>query len=278
MKIVKTIKLFIGGEYVRTESGRSFEFNNSKNNNQIARLCQGSRKDFRNAVEIAKSAEPSWANRSAFNRSQILYRIAEMMESKREEFINLFTTGINLSEKDALKEFENGRDLFVYYAGFCDKFQQIAGSVNNINGPFHNFTTVENMGVITIIEHDQFSFVNLCDAIASVLCSGNTIVLIHGKGCPAIIGPLSETFGTSDVPKGVINLITADLNELMPFIGSHLEVRGICCLHQDKEIIKKLKFDGADNMKRIIQPKSVENLQNILAFTEFKSVWHPIGV
>ena len=277
MKVSKTIKLFIGGQFPRSESGRTYEF---KAQDFTARVCQASRKDFRNAVDAAKKGLSGWSGRTAFNRSQILYRMAEMLEGKKLEFTELFKQSFNLSESEAEKSVDKGIDAFVYFAGFCDKYQQLSGSVNNINGPYHNFTTPDHVGVVAYVDSDEFNFERLCASLASIIAGGNSVVALLGTGCPAVLAPLAEVFATSDLPGGVINLLTGSVDELHEHIGSHMEVRSVNYQNENLEALKAIKLMGATNMKRVIYKHREEPLclEAILDHVEFKSVWHPIGI
>lgn len=277
MKVHKTIKLYIGGKFPRTESGRSFSQLDAKGN-ECARLCQASRKDLREAVVAAKTGWGSWSKLTPFNRSQILYRMAEMTEGKRGEFSELFQTILGITSADANKMIDEGIDAFIYYAGFCDKVGQVAGSVNPINGPFHNFSTPDSMGVIMHIDNEEFSFGKLVEGIAAALVGGNSVITLLGPKCPAVLAPLAEVFATSDVPAGAVNLLSGDLNEIFEFIGGHREIRGVSYQHKSSEQLKTIQTLGAENMKRIIKPyKKFLCLENILSCVEFKTVWHPIG-
>lgn len=278
MNVPKTIKLYVGGKFPRTESGRSYPLF-KKNGEEYARLCQSSRKDFRDAVTSAKQGEKTWSSRTTFNRSQILYRMAEMVEGKKEEFTALFKDVLGLSEEDSQVMTAQGRDAFVYYAGFCDKLAQIVGSVNTINGPHHHFSTPESMGIVMLIEGDSFDFERLCATISAILVGGNSLIVLLGKGCPAVLAPLAEVFATSDVPAGVVNLLTGDLSELYTHIASHREVRSIHYQHNDMNVFHEMKQLATNNMKRmVVGRKHCLGLQPILDHVEIKSVWHPIGV
>lgn len=279
MKVNKTIKLFINGEFPRTESGRSYPFYYHQSEDVYARVCQASRKDLRNTVEVAKDATQTWSKRSAYNKSQILYRMAEMCEGKREEFSKLFIETLGLSDKEANAQVDQAIDAFVYYSGFCDKYQQLIGAVNPINGPFHNFTTPEALGVVAIIDEEDFHFGKLTDRICSVICSGNSAIVLLTNQCPAVLAPLAEVFATSDLPAGVVNLLTGKLDELKEHVGTHLDILGISFHHKDQEILNQLKSDATQNMKRVIKGReNTRSLENILDFVEYKTIWHPIGV
>ncbi len=278
MKVVKTIKLYIGGAFVRTESGRSYSFNVAGKDTQFARLCQASKKDFRNAVESSKGAFKSWSSKSAYNRSQILYRMAEMTEGKRHEFESLFMDSLGKTEGEAKEMVDKAIDTFVYYAGFCDKFHQIAGSINPVSGPFHNFTHIEGVGVTTLIEDDKFDFNSLIDSICSILTGGNSVIVLLGEGCPAVLGPLAEVMATSDVPGGVINILSGHLDELSEVIAEHREVRSVSFQSTRDDVFQAMKLKSTDNMKRMVpRHKNEKCLENILSFVEYKTVWHPVG-
>ncbi|MCO4792207.1 MAG: aldehyde dehydrogenase family protein [Bacteriovoracaceae bacterium] len=278
MKVVKTIKLYIDGKFTRTESGRSYSMNVTGKETQFARLCLASRKDFRNAVESSKKGFKAWSSKTAFNRSQILYRMAEMTEGKRYEFETLFTESLGKSSSEATKMVDEAIDTFVYYAGFCDKYHQVAGSINPVSGPFHNFTHIEGVGVTTLIEDDEFNFAKLVDSICSIMTGGNSVIVLLGSGCPAVLGPLAEVMATSDVPGGVINILSGHLDELRNFIAEHREVRSISFQSERSDVFHDMKLKATDNMKRMIPlHKNQKSLENILSFIEYKTVWHPVG-
>jgi len=274
MKIEKTIKLFINGQFARSESGRTYPVNDN-----YARVCQASKKDFRNCVDAAKSGEKSWSSKSAYNRSQIMYRMAEMCEGKRDQFVSLFKTTLSASDEKANEMVDEGIASFVYYAGFCDKYSQTIGSVNPVSGPFHNFTTPESVGVVALLDSDEFNFGATVDRICSILVGGNSIIALLGPTLPAVLAPLSEVFATSDLPAGVVNLLTGHLEELAEVIASHREVRSISYQNESKKVYETVREKSVDNMKRIVPAhKELKSLENILSFVEYKTVWHPIGV
>lgn len=278
MKTTKTIKLFIGGNFPRSESGRVYSQFLSDNKTHYANICQASKKDFRNAVTEAKKAVSTWNDRSAYNRAQILYRMAEMTEGKRGEFCDLFKNVLGVTQQQANKMISDACDTFIYYAGFCDKYQQLIGSINPINGPFHNFSTPEPIGVVTLIDNDEYNFSKTVDHICSILVGGNSVIVLLGNTCPAVLAPLAEVFATSDLPAGTINLLTGKLSELSQTIATHHEVRSISFQNTNKNIYHDMKAASIDNMKRIIGLSNHEkSLQNILNFIEIKTVWHPIG-
>jgi acyl-CoA reductase-like NAD-dependent aldehyde dehydrogenase len=279
MKVVKTIKLFIGGQFPRTESGRSFVMNKANSSEAFARLCLASRKDFRNAVEVAKKAQPSWAKRTAYNKGQILYRMAEMMEGKRDEFANVLIEGLGLKKERAHFDIDAAIDSFVYYAGFSDKYSQLIGAINPVQSSHHNFTVPEPVGVVAHFDNEVFSLEKLCSRLASIIVSGNSVVTLLSSQCPAILAPLSEVFATSDLPGGVINFLTGHRDELYKHIGSHREVRSIVLDEENHEFFHSLRELGVDNMKRVIGTRTEHNsLEAIKDCLEFKTAWHPIGV
>jgi acyl-CoA reductase-like NAD-dependent aldehyde dehydrogenase len=278
IKIAKTIKLFIGGEFPRTESGRTYPVYIKKTKTIYANLCLASRKDFRNAVTAAQGAFSSWSSKSAYNRAQILYRMAEMMESKREEFIEVLVETAAHTKAEANKVIDESIEAFVYYAGWSDKYQQVMGSVNPVSGPHHNFTSCEPVGTVGLISDKEFDLANLCSQIAAIIASGNTVVVLMQESGSAAIAPLSEVFATSDLTKGTINLLTGSLEELYKQFGTHMELQSLNILDKNKKVIGEVKAMAADNMKRVVLPaKNNLSLDNLTSFVEFKTVWHPIG-
>lgn len=286
LKIAKTIKLFINGEFPRTESGRSFPVyavnkSSSKTERQIyANLCLASRKDFRNAVTAAQDAQHGWAGKSAYNRGQILYRMAEMFEGKREEFVEVLKTTLGYTSIQANSSVNEAIDAFVYYAGFSDKYQQVIGAVNPVSGPHHNFTTPEATGVVALIANEKFNLATFCAQVSAIIVSGNTVVVLMSEEGAATLAPLAEVFATSDLSKGVVNLLTGNLKELYSHFGSHMEVHSLSYQGSDKKIQEELKELSAGNLKRFIpamKPTETLSLDHILNYIELKTVWHPIG-
>ncbi|MGZ5280099.1 MAG: aldehyde dehydrogenase family protein, partial [Pseudobdellovibrionaceae bacterium] len=214
LQIAKTIKLFIGGEFPRTESGRSFPVYVNKSKNIYAHLCKASRKDLRNAITAAQAAVGSWSGKSAYNRGQILYRMAEMMEGKRPEIAEILVQTLGMTKAQTDKAIDAAIDAFVYYAGWTDKYQQVIGAVNPVSGPHHNFTTPEPVGVVGLLADQKFDFGALVAQISAIIASGNTVVVLMAEKGAATLAPLSEVFATSDLTKGVINLLTGHLDEL----------------------------------------------------------------
>lgn len=277
-KIAKTIKLFINGDFPRTESGRSFPVYKNKTKTVYAHVCQASRKDLRNAVTAAQGAVNSWAGKSAYNRSQILYRMAEMTEGKRQEFTDVLIETLGYSKAQAGKAVDAAVDAFVYYAGWADKYQQVIGSVNPVSGPHHNFTGAEPVGIVGLIAEQSFDLGALAAQIAAITASGNTVIVLMSERGAATLAPLAEVFATSDLTKGVINLLTGHLDELYKQFGTHMEIQSLSCQTSDVKILSELKEMAAENMKRVVPPcKEVLSLDNLISFVEYKTVWHPIG-
>lgn len=278
MKVLKTVKLFIGGDFPRSESGRSYAVNYHDSEKIYANISQASRKDLRSAVEAAEAGYKSWSSMTAYNRAQILYRMAEMAEGKRHEFVGLLKDTLGVSESEADSQVDAALDAFIYYAGFADKFQQVSAAVNPVAGPHHSFTTPDPVGVVALICESHFDFGRLISHVASVVASGNSLVVLLGPECPAILQPLAEVFATSDLPKGAINLLTGHIKELYPHMGSHMEIRSVSVQNEDTEILHEIKKLGTANMKRVVpRYDEVDSLKTITDFVEFKTVWHPIG-
>lgn len=278
LRIPKTIKLFIGGEFPRTESGRTLPAYTEDGKTLYAHLCRASRKDLRNAVTAAQSAQEAWARRSAYNRGQILYRMAEMAESKRAEFIETLTVTAGLSEKQAEEQLDLAIDAFLYYAGFSDKFQQMIGAVNPVAGPHHCFTTSEPVGVVALVFDATTDFSRAVSELSAIISSGNSLVVLLPEKIAAVLAPLAEVFATSDLPKGVVNLLTGELSELSKHFATHMEIQCLSYQGTDEALLTEYKSSGANNMKRIVRSSTEPlALETLLNYVEYKTVWHPIG-
>ncbi|MEY2841565.1 MAG: hypothetical protein RLY74_706 [Actinomycetota bacterium] len=273
--VKKTYKLFIGGAFPRSESGRSYEIKN-KRGEFIANPAQASRKDLRDAVLSAKSAHPGWSNATAFNRGQILYRIAEMLESRSSQFVDEIVATTGVTPSVAKQEVATAIDLWVWYAGWCDKITSVSGNNNPIAGPYYNFTIPESLGVIGIIAEERDSLIGLVRGLAPVIAGGNTSVLIASQSRPLAAITFAEVLATSDLPAGVVNILTGIKTELAPWLASHMEVDGLDLSGIDD--IAELRKSGAENLKRIHTFKKEVSPERILAFMEFKTIWHPIGI
>jgi acyl-CoA reductase-like NAD-dependent aldehyde dehydrogenase len=262
LPVQKTYKLFIGGAFPRSESGRTYEA-------QGQNVARASRKDVRDAVQAARGAQPKWASATAYNRGQVLYRIAEMIEARVPEFAEL------CSGKD---EVHRAIDRWVWYAGFSDKLAQVLGSTNPVAGPYFNFTIPEPTGVVAVVAPDDPPLLGLVSRIAPALTAGNAVVALASETQPLAAIELAEAIATSDVPGGVVNLLTGGRAELAPWLASHMDVNAIDVTGADV-LRAGLETAAAENVKRVVcgKPDS-QSLYEIAAFCELKTVWHPIGV
>jgi len=283
LSVLKTYKIYIGGKYERSESGRYYALTDSKGN-QIANICRSSRKDFRNAVASARVAQPSWENRSAYNRAQILYRIAEMLEGRTSQFIDEMVLE-GLSRKNAEKEVTDAIDQMVYYAGWSDKISQVFGTINPVASSHFNFSVPESMGVIAVFAPVKNSFSGLITSIAPIIVGGNSCVVLASELNPLSALTLAEVLGTSDLPGGVVNILTGHESELLETISTHMDVNGIAYHRTNAESKKNIQTNAALNIRRIHfynkdkdQFVDDENPYRIIDFMEIKTTWHPIGV
>jgi len=273
----KTYKLFIGGAFPRSESGRVYEIKGA-NKKFIANPALASRKDLRDAVVVAKAAQSGWANATAFNRGQILYRVAEIMQGRSDQFIDEICALEGVTTKVAKTQVEEAIDTWVWYSGWCDKLSSVTGSLNQVSGPFYNFTTPESLGVVAIFAENKPSLLGVVRTLAPVLVGGNTAVLIASENFPLPAITLSEALATSDLPGGVVNILTGKSAELAPWVGSHMEIDGVDVAGLSKKQEEELKLVGADNLKRIFRFNPENHPERILSFMEQKTVWHPIGI
>ncbi len=282
LDINKTYKLYIGGKFPRTESGRYYAINNSKG--LIANMCLASRKDFRNAVVIARKAQNSWANTTALNKGQILYRIAEMLEGRKEQFIaELILQGE--TKNNAQKEVEAAIDRLVYYAGWSDKYQQFFSTVNPVSSSHFNFSNVEAVGVVSIIAPEKQSLLGLVSVIAPAIVGGNTVIVLASESKPLTAISFAEVLNSSDVPGGVVNILTGNRNELLNHLASHMDVNAILYCGKDEEDMKLINELSSHNVKRTIFYKktdwSSENSESpyfIEKMQEVKTTWHPTEI
>jgi len=275
--INKTYKLYIGGAFPRSESGRVYEVKGS-NKKFLANPALASRKDLRDAVVAAKSAQAGWAGATAFNRGQILYRIAEIMQGRSEQFVEEISALEGVTSKVAKLQIEEAIDTWVWYSGWCDKLSSIAGSQNQVSGPFYNFTTPESLGVVAIFAESKPSLLGAVRTLAPVLAGGNSIVLIASEAYPLPAITLGEVLATSDIPAGVVNILTGKTSELYPWVGSHMEIDGVDVAGLSKKQEEELRLVGADNLKRIARFSAINHPERILSFMEQKTIWHPIGI
>lgn len=276
LSVNKTYKLYIGGKFPRTESGRYYPLKN-KQGKLLANVCLGSRKDFRNAVVAARKAQPGWEATGATLKGQILYRIAEMLEGRRDQLIHeLRLTGT--TPKAAEKQVDASTDLLVYYAGWTDKYSQIFSSVNPVGSPHFNFSRPEATGVIALLAEEGKGLLGLVGGLAPLLCGGNTVVALASRSSPLAAISLGEILNTSDIPGGVVNILTGDRDELMPHLSTHLDVNGIAAFGLSSEHWKTVQENAALNIRRVQHyPSVAEDPYRILDFTEIKTTWHPVG-
>ena len=275
LEVKKTYKLYINGAFPRSESGRVYEVTNSKNG-FVANPSLASRKDLRDAVVAARAAQSGWAKATAYNRGQILYRIAEMLEGRADQFANEIVLASGVTPKKAHDEVLAAIDRWVWYAGWSDKLSAAFGATNPVSGPYYNFTIPEPQGVIAVAPAE--SFLALIDAIAPAIISGNTVIaLVPGSAAIAAM-TFAEVLATSDLPAGVLNILTGSHDELAPWAASHMDIDGFDISGIDKKKRSDLKVAGAENLKRIHSFDGAISPTRIYAFMEAKTVWHPIGV
>jgi acyl-CoA reductase-like NAD-dependent aldehyde dehydrogenase len=288
VSVNKAYKMYVGGAFVRSESGRYFQVKPSalvKNADpEIVNVPRGSRKDVRDAVLVAKNAGEGWAARTPFNRGQILYRLAEMMESRRAELVTALQRS-GLDAKAAEAEVEASIDRAVFYAGFADKFHSLVASSNPVGGPHFNFSVPEPMGVIGVIAPETPSLLGIVSVALPVICGGNTVVVLASEKDPRTALVFAEALATSDLPGGVINILTGQVKEMAPHLAKHREVIGVDAWVADAALRKALENDGADNVKRTkthdpagVDWSAAAGLSMIERFLETKTVWHPVGL
>ena len=275
LEVKKTYKLYINGAFPRSESGRVYEVSNAKGG-FIANPSLASRKDLRDAVVAARAAQSSWAKATAYNRGQIMYRIAEMLEGRADQFASEISLANGVTLKRAQDEVATAIDRWVWYAGWSDKLSAAFGATNPVAGPYYNFTIPEPQGVIAVAPAE--TFLAFIDAIAPAIVSGNTVIaLVPGSAAIAAM-TFAEVLATSDLPAGVLNILTGSHDELAPWAASHMDIDGFDISGIDKKKRADLKVAGAENLKRIHSFDGVISPTRIFAFMEAKTVWHPIGV
>lgn len=279
----KTYKLYIGGKFPRTESGRYYALNDSKGN-FVANMCLASRKDFRNSVVIARKAQSSWANATALNKGQILYRIAEMLEGRKAQFIaELISEGS--TKESAQKEVDLSIDRLVHYAGWSDKYQQFFSSVNPVGSAHFNFSNLEPMGVVAMIAPEEQGLLGLVSVIAPAIVGGNTVIVLASESKPLTAISFAEVLNSSDVPGGVVNILTGNRAELLSHMASHMDVNSLVYCGQDEKEITQLNELASNNLKRTIIYKKhnwsdehCESPYMIEKTQELKTTWHPTQV
>jgi acyl-CoA reductase-like NAD-dependent aldehyde dehydrogenase len=282
LPVAKTYKIYIGGKFPRTESGRYFTLE-GKQGQVIANVCRGSRKDFRNAVVAARKAQSGWAQTSAYLRGQILYRIAEMLEGRREQFVaELVLQGA--TRRGAAKEVDLSIDRLIYFAGWADKYQQVFSAVNPVSSSHFNFSVLEPTGVVSIIAPDDTSLLGLVSNVAPAIAGGNTCIVLASESRPLCAVSFAEVLHASDVPGGVVNILTGQRAELTGQFASHMDVNAIVWCDGGKKAAREIQELAAENVKRVIKRVRVDWSQDaaqhpylIRETQEVKTTWHPVG-
>jgi acyl-CoA reductase-like NAD-dependent aldehyde dehydrogenase len=284
LTVRKTYKLYVGGTFPRSESGRSYPVTDAKGR-FVANAAQASRKDVRDAVVAARKAVAGWSGATAYNRGQVLYRVAELLEGRRSQFVDEVALGEGLSRGRAEQVVDAAVDRWVWYAGWSDKVAQVAGSANPVAGPFFNLSSPEPTGVVGVLAPQASSLLGLVSVVAPAIVTGNTAVVVASQDRPLPAVTLGEVLATSDVPGGVVNLLTGHTTELAPWLAAHMDVNAIDLVGAAAEQATELEAAAAENLKRVLRRPAREpdwapdpGLDRMLAYLETKTVWHPIGV
>lgn len=282
LSVFKTYKLYVGGKFPRSESGRVYEVTDSKGT-WLANAPLASRKDARDAVVAARKAFGGWSGATAYNRGQILYRIAEMLEGRRDQFTAEVAAAEGLSKAKATAQVDVAIDRWVWYAGWSDKVAQIAGGTNPVAGPYFNVSAPEPTGVVAVLAPQESSFLGLVSVIAPAIVTGNTVVVAAAENAPLPALSLAEVLATSDLPGGVVNILSGRTAELSTPLAAHQDVNALDLAGADDELAKDLETAAADNLKRVLRPAPVNwtadpGTARLLTFLETKTVWHPMGV
>ncbi|MFF0967984.1 aldehyde dehydrogenase family protein [Streptomyces sp. NPDC003703] len=292
LSVFKTYKLYVGGKFPRSESGRVYEVTTRTSaagaagkGHWLANAPQASRKDARDAVVAARKAFGGWSGATAYNRGQVLYRVAEMLEGRREQFVREVADAEGLSKAKAAAVVDATVDRWVWYAGWTDKIAQVTGGANPVAGPFFNLSSPEPTGVVAVLAPQESSFLGLVSVVAPVIATGNTAVVIASERSPLPALSLAEVLATSDVPGGVVNVLSGRTAELAAPLAAHQDVNAIDLAGADEALAKELEIAAADNLKRVLRPQPVDNTdwtaapgtERLTAFLETKTVWHPTG-
>ncbi|UWF76718.1 MULTISPECIES: aldehyde dehydrogenase family protein [Microbacterium] len=278
LSVPKTYKLAIGGAFPRSESGRTFEVRTAKGA-FLANAAKASRKDARDAVVAARAAVKGWSAATAYNRGQVLYRVAEILEGRRAQFIDEITAQEGVSAAAAAAQVDAAIDLWVWYAGWCDKYAQVAGNANPVAGPYFNISVPEPTGVVAIVAPQDTALLGLVAVVAPALVAGNTVVAIASERFPLSAISLAEVLATSDVPGGVVNVLTGSPAEIAPWLASHADVNALDLAGAGELDWVDLEIAAADTLKRVLPPVAGTadvdaSPQRITAFVETKTVWH----
>ncbi|MDQ1394439.1 MAG: hypothetical protein QOF30_3416 [Acidimicrobiaceae bacterium] len=282
LEVRKTYKLYIGGAFPRSESGRSYVVT-TEGGKFLANAAQASRKDARDAVVAARRAFLSWSTITAYNRGQILYRVAELMEGRRPQFVSEVADAEGLGSAAAQEVVSASIDRWVWYAGWTDKIAQVLGGANPVAGPYFDFSVPEPTGVVAVVAPQDSSLLGLVSVVAPVMATGCTAVVVASETRPVPAVTLSEVLATSDVPGGVVNVLTGRVAELAPVLAAHMDVNAIDVTGVALADVAELQQAGADNVKRVFWPAVLDwasdpGLERLKAFLEIKTVWHPMGV
>ncbi|MET0237921.1 MAG: aldehyde dehydrogenase family protein [Kibdelosporangium sp.] len=282
--VAKTYKLYIGGAFPRSESGRSYPVSDPKGK-FLANAAHASRKDVRDAVSAARKAFPGWSGATAYNRGQVLYRVAELMEGRREQFVTEVATSEGIQPRRAQSLVDAAIDRWVWYAGWTDKIATVLGAANPVAGPYFSFTVPEPTGVVAVFAPQESSLLGLVSVLAPVVASGNTAVVVTSKERPLPSITLSEVLATSDVPGGVVNILTGSAVELAPWLASHADVNALDLTGAPTILRAELEKTAAGTVKRVLRAPSAEqdwtqqpDISRLRAYLEAKTVWHPLGV
>ncbi len=275
VEVRKTYKLFIGGAFPRSESGRTFPVNGP--DGTVAQVAKASRKDARDAVRAARAAQQSWADRTPYNRGQIVYRIAEVLEGRAEQFV-AEQVALGIDAVAASSDVERAVDCVVYWAGFADKLDQLVGSTNGVAGPFLNLSTPEPLGVCALVCPDDGGVRGIVGLLAPAIMAGNTVVAVTGGLASLVMSTLGEAIATSDVPGGVVNLLTGSHDELLPWLADHDDVDLVDTTGASDALRTDIEFRAAANVKHVVRTNGTEDLGTANAFCQIKTVWHPARI
>lgn len=292
LSVFKTYKLYVGGKFPRSESGRVYEVTAKTSTagaagkgKWLANAPQSSRKDAREAVVAARKAFGGWSGATAYNRGQVLYRVAEMLEGRREQFVREVAAAEGLSKSKAAAVVDAAIDRWVWYAGWTDKIGQVVGGANPVAGPYFNLSTPEPTGVVAVLAPQESSFLGLVSVVAPVIATGNTAVVIASAAAPLPALSLGEVLATSDLPGGVVNILSGKTAEIAAPLASHQDVNAIDLTGAGADLAKELEIAAADNLKRVLRPRAGDGddwsadpgTHRLTAFLETKTVWHPTG-
>ncbi|AKH84445.1 aldehyde dehydrogenase [Streptomyces sp. CNQ-509] len=282
LSVLKTYKLYVGGKFPRSESGRVYEVTDAKGR-WLANAPRASRKDARDAVVAARKAVAGWSGATAYNRGQVLYRVAEMLQGRREQYVAEVADAEGLSKPKSAAQVDAAIDRWVWYAGWTDKIAQVAGGGNPVAGPYFNLSAPEPTGVVAVVAPQESALLGLVSVLAPVIATGNAAVVVAAEERPLPALSLAEVLATSDVPGGVVNVLSGRTAEIAPTLAAHQDVNAIDLAGADAELARELEVAAADNLKRVLRPRppydwtADPGTGRLTAFLETKTVWHPTG-